>query len=100
MQRFGGHLGFVDRKTKNPKHRNQFIWRLNSASLARILSEIHPFLKHKKPICEELMKFSKLILPNGGARHTETFRRSYARILKEREIIVKKVHLLNLKGTH
>lgn len=100
LQRFGGHLHFIDRNSLNPNHRNQLSWRLSSAALANILSKILPFLKYKKPVCEELIKFSGLILPNGGARHTDAFRLSYAAILQEKERIVQKVHILNLKGTN
>lgn len=98
LQHFGGQVHFVDHNSRDPKKRNVLTWRLTSASLAKILSEIRPFLKHKQPVCDELIKFKSLILPNGGARHTEIFRSNYARILEEREIIVQKVHSLNLRG--
>ena len=98
LQRFGGTINFIDRKIHNSDHRNQLHWRISSAALANILTEIHPFLKYKKPVCEELIKFTKTVLPNGGARHTEKFRSHYSKILEERECIVHKVHLLNLKG--
>lgn len=99
LERFGGTINFIDRNSKDPKQRNQLQWRLISTSLAKIINRIHPFLKYKKPVCEELMKFINTILPNGGARHTEKFRESYARIIAQREVIVRNVHLLNLKGT-
>ncbi|HXB11349.1 MAG TPA: LAGLIDADG family homing endonuclease [Bacteroidia bacterium] len=98
LQRFGGQVHFIDRRSKDINQRDQLTWRLTSASLANILEKIHPFLIHKKPVCEELMKFNKTILKNGGARHTEEFRKSYADSIKQREEIVNKVHLLNLKG--
>jgi len=98
LQRFGGQIHFIDRNTKDITQRNQLTWRLSSAALANILSEIYPFLKYKKPVCEELMKFYKTTLPNGGARHTDEFRGDYARAIEDRENIVRKVHLLNLKG--
>jgi hypothetical protein len=98
LQRFGGRIQFINRKSKNPLHRDQFCWSLTSKSLANILNEIHPFLKYKKPVCEELMKFVNITLPNGGARHTEEFRKSYTAIIEEREQIVHKIHLLNRKG--
>ena len=98
LERFGGQIHFIDRLNYQKGRKNQLTWRLSGKSLSAILEKIHPFLRHKKPVCEELMKFSKLILPNGGARHTETFRKSYSKILEERENIVTKVHLLNLKG--
>jgi len=98
LRRFGGQIHFIDRKTHDSSRRNQLSWRLVGKSLAVILDKIHPFLRHKKPVCEELMKFNATILPNGGARHTEKFRTTYAKTIEEREVIVRKVHLLNLKG--
>ena len=44
------------------------------------------------------MKFYQTTLKNGGARHTEEFRTSYAKIIEEREKIIHKVHQLNKKG--
>lgn len=98
LERFGGNINFIDRKTKNPNHRDQLVWLLGGKSLAKILNSVHPFLKHKKPVCDELIKFYATTLPNGGARHTEKFRTSYAEVIKEREAIVHKVHQLNKKG--
>jgi hypothetical protein len=98
LQRFGGQVHFIDRKSADMNQRNQLSWRLSSAALNNILSKIHPFLKYKKPVCEELMKFYNTNLPNGGARHTEKFRMCYAQIIAEREDICTKIHLLNLKG--
>lgn len=98
LQRFGGQVHFIDRNSKDSSQRNQLTWRLSSSALAQILSKIHPFLKHKKPVCEELMKFTKTITDNRLGRNTEKSRESYSKIIEEREAIVSKVHLLNLKG--
>jgi hypothetical protein len=98
LQRFGGQIHFIDRNTRNPDHRNQLTWRLSSKALSNILKDIHPFLRYKKPVCEELINFTNITLANGGARHTDIFRKSYSEILKQREEIVRKIHLLNLKG--
>lgn len=100
LERFGGQIHFIDRSIKFINHRDQLAWRLTSASLSNILSKIHPFLKYKKPVCEELIKFTNITLPNGGARHTEKFRDAYAKILEERECIVNQIHILNQKGTN
>lgn len=97
LERFGGQLHFIDRRNQKAR-RNQLTWRLTGKALSQILDRIHPFLKHKKPVCEELMKFYATTLLNGGARHTDTFRNQYADIIKIREDIVTKVHLLNFKG--
>jgi hypothetical protein len=78
--------------------KNQLVWRLTGRSLSQVLDKIYPFLKHKKPVCKQLMKFYSTTLPNGGARHTEIFRSQYIKVLKIRESIVAKVHKLNLKG--
>lgn len=98
LQRFGGRINFIDRLNYQKGRKNQFQWRLTGKALNKILGFIHPYLKHKKPVCEELIKFYATTLKNGGARHTEVFRKSYAAILEERERIVHKVHLLNKKG--
>jgi len=96
LERFGGHTNFIDRR--NLRRRNQLAWRLSGRALSKILHKIHPFLRHKKPVCEELIKFYATTLTNGGARHTEIFRSHYAEVLKTREDIVAKIHSLNLKG--
>lgn len=100
LERFGGQIHFIDRNSKDPNQRNQLTWRLSSKALSKIINKIYPFLKYKKPVCKELLKFYKTTLPNGGARHTEQFRESYAKVLKIREAIFNKVHRLNLKGTN
>lgn len=98
MERFGGSVRFLDRKSKNPKHRNQICWRLSSQSLTKILPLLRDHLRFKKPVCEELIKFSKITLHNGGARHTDSFRRMYVSNLSIREEICQTVHFLNQKG--
>ena len=98
VSRIGGSVIFIDRKTKNIKHRNQFVWRLISNPLKEILIKIYPFIKQKKKICKCLISFNETIIRNGGDRHTIEFKESFSRILKKREIIFNKVHKLNLKG--
>jgi hypothetical protein len=100
LERFGGHIHFIDRRNHGKARRNQLTWRLSGKALSKILDKIHPFLKHKKPVCKELIDFYATTLINGGARHTETFRSRYAEIIEERERIVAHVHKLNLKGTN
>jgi hypothetical protein len=98
LQRFGGRINFIDRRNHDKGRKNQFQWRITGKVLSKILGEIYPFLQYKKPVCEQLIKFYSTTLPNGGARHTESFRTSYAEILKIRENIVHEVHRLNKKG--
>lgn len=98
LERFGGVVHFVNRLTYHKSRKNQLTWRLTSKKLYSLLPSILPFLRYKKPVCEELLKFYSTTLPNGGARHTEAFRAQYAETLRIREDIVKKVHMLNLKG--
>jgi hypothetical protein len=96
LQRFGGHINFIDRQKY--KFKDQLCWRLSGKALSKILNKIYQFLKHKKPVCEQLIEFYSTTLINGGARHTEIFRSQYAEILKTREKIVTNVHKLNSKG--
>lgn len=97
--RFGGQFHFIDR-SKYVNNRNQMCWRLSAASLAQILDKIHPFLKHKKPVCEELMKFSKTMIPLKGiiSRNNAKFAEFYRPIIEERETIFHKIQALNKKG--
>ena len=96
LQRFGGRINFIDRQKYNSK--NQLCWRLGGKALSKILDKIYPFLKHKKPVCEQLMKFYETTLSNGGARHTETFRTQYSKVIQIREEIINNIHKLNSKG--
>ncbi len=98
LERFGGRVHFIDRLTHQKSRKNQLTWRLSGKSLSYILPNILPFLRYKKPVCEELIKFYQTTLPNGGARHTESFRNSYADTIRIREEIISKIHKLNLKG--
>ncbi len=98
LERFGGQIHFIDRKTKDFSQRNQLTWRLTSRALADILHQIYPFLKYKKTVCKELIKFNETSLPNGGDRQSENFKILYSKIIKKRERIVRRVHDLNQKG--
>lgn len=98
LERFGGQIHFVERRSGNILHRDQLAWRLSSNSLANILNKILPFLKHKKPVCKELLEFQKTILPKYGQRKSEEFKSSYKSVLETREKIVHNIHILNKKG--
>jgi hypothetical protein len=97
-ERFGGQLQFINRNNKNINHKDQIMWTLSGKALSQILPYIFKYIQYKKPVCEQLMKFDATTLKNGGARHTEKFRESYAKIIKERELIIHEVHRLNKKG--
>jgi len=93
--RFGGFCCFYKR-SKGLK--NQITWRLTGKSLYPFLKKVYPYLRYKKPVCEKLIEFYETSLTNGGARHTEKFRASYATIIDKRESIIQQVHVLNKKG--
>lgn len=97
--RFGGQFHFIDR-SKMHNCRNQMCWRLSANSLFQILNKIQPFLIHKKPVCEELINFSKTIVPLNGviSRNNPKFGEFYKPILEERERIFHKIQALNKKG--
>jgi hypothetical protein len=97
-ERFGGHVHFIDRKSKDITRRDQICWRISGKSLYPILKQLRPFLHHKQPVCDKLIEFHETILPNGGARHTQAFRDAYSAVLAKRECILHDVHKLNLKG--
>lgn len=98
--RFGGQFHFIDRSHYDTPHRNQMCWRLSAASLSKILDKIYPFLQHKKPVCEELMKFYETMVPLEGciSRNSPKFADYYRPILELRELIFHKIQSLNKKG--
>lgn len=97
-ERFGGHVHFINRHSKDVTRRDQICWRLSGKTLYPILKQLRPFLHHKQPVCDKLIEFYETTLPNGGARHTQAFRDAYALVLAKRECILHDVHQLNLKG--
>jgi len=98
IERFGGQIHFIDRRNHGKARKNQLTWRLSGKALSHILPNIYQFLRYKKPVCKQLIKFYETTLKNGGARHTDQFRSEYDRTIKIREEIVTKVHQLNSKG--
>jgi hypothetical protein len=98
IERFGGSICFHQVKQSNSPRRNQIHWQITGRALSKIIAKFYPFLKHKQPVCKELMNFYETTLGNGGDRHSEEFRSHYADVIKIREEIVSKVHKLNLKG--
>lgn len=98
--RFGGQFHFVDRSRFATPHRNQMCWRLSAAQLYPLLPKIHPFLKHKKPVCEALIKFYETTFLRKGSPspNSEKFEEFYKPILEERARIFNHVSQLNKKG--
>lgn len=95
-QRFGGQFHFID-KSHLKNRRNQMSWRLSCNHLAPILKQVLPFLKHKKQICEEMIKFQQLAYSRKGAPSPNSPKYSdfYRPILEAREAIYHKVSHLN-----
>lgn len=93
-QRFGGFCCFYKRKTG----RDQLTWRLGGKLLFPVLEQITPFLRFKQPVAKKLLEFYNTTIPNGGDRHSEAFKASYAKVISKRECIVEEVHNLNLRG--
>jgi len=98
VDRFGGNVTFIEAKKTWKGKRAIAIWAIHSKSLFPILNKIHPFLKNKQAVCEELIKFQQTILPNGGDRHSDSFKKDIARRKAIREDIISAVHILNRKG--
>lgn len=98
IPRFAGNLYFVSRKNKTPNYNDQLYWYISSKALDRLLPNIYPFLRFKKPVCKQLMNFSETIFSNSGDRQSKQFKTALAFALLKREFIIQKVHLLNRKG--
>ncbi len=100
MEKFGGQVHFVERRSKNINHRDFLTWRLSSETLGKLLPKVLPYLKHKKPVCAELMNFYKTTVPLAGniSRNSPKFKEFYSDILKTRDLLFHKVHDLNRKG--
>lgn len=99
-QRFGGQFHFIDRSNSETPLRNQMTWRLSAKALYPILENISPFLKHKKPICDELIKFYKTTFQRIGnpSPNSPEFAEFYKPILEERNVIFHNIQQLNKKG--
>lgn len=100
MRRFGGHVKFVERKSKYPQWNDQILWRQSSKALSKILPKVLQYLRYKKPVCEELMKLYALTIPNGGDRQSTSFKEMYNDLIIRKLDIVHKIHSLNLKGVN
>lgn len=62
--RFGGQFHFLN-KSHIKNCRNQMLWRVSSKQLYFILKSVQPFLIHKKPNCDEMIKFQELTSHKG-----------------------------------
>jgi hypothetical protein len=99
-QRFGGQFHFVDRSRLKTFHRNQMTWRLSASALIPLLPKILPFLKHKKPVCETLIKFyeTNLLRKGSPSPNSPCFEEFYKPVLIERAKLFDHVTQLNKKG--
>lgn len=99
-ERFGGQFHFIDRSTAITPQRNQMTWRISAKSLFPILENISPFLKHKKPICDELIKFYETTFNRTGnpSPNSPGFTEFYRPILEQRNVIFHNIQQLNKKG--
>lgn len=98
--KMGGAMTFIDRHTKNPKHKNQISWNLSGRKLSTILPHIKPWLINKKNLCDLLIQFFDTTLPNGGDRQSESFKERYESIMSKREELIHEIKSLNQKGVN
>ena len=96
--KFGGHITFV--KSKDPKSKNYAVWYIMSSQLRLIINELIKYLIIKKPVCEKIIEFDKLIISNGGDRHSQIFKNAFKSNLIRREEIFTEIQILNAKGNH
>lgn len=96
-ERFGGSISYIPSKRINRK--NSAIWSCHAKILYPILIRVVDYLINKREVCQELIKFQKTILKNGGDRHSDSFKESYKAVCHERELIIDRVHMLNRKGS-
>lgn len=97
MFNIGGSVSFIVQKNNK---KDSFSWTIASSKLNKLLPIIEPHLINKQLVCKKIMEFQMTVMPNGGDRHSETFKKHYALIQIERERIVSEVHALNRKGFH
>lgn len=95
MHRFGGSIIY---REKSGNRKSVIIWSLSSRSLYNILDNIIPYIHVKKAVAEKIKEFYKTTIPNGGDRHSEQFKESYAQLIAVREKIVNEIHNLNFRG--
>lgn len=98
MSRFGGNITFS--KVKREKHRDVGIWYCMSSQLRIFINDLIKYLIIKKPVCEQIIEFDKTTLPNGGDRHSKTFKDLFSETLTKREAIFKQIQSLNARGLH
>lgn len=94
-ERFGGNTGFYYSKNII---KPMAIWTISARSLANIIHKVYPFLICKKDVSKKIIEFIDTILPNGGDRNSDAFKKRYTEVLSIRETIVNEIHNLNLKG--
>lgn len=94
-ERFGGQFHFLD-KSQISNCRNQMLWRISNLQLDPILAGIYPFLKTKKPICEQMIELRKITKRKGWLGcNSPRFLEYFSDTVAEREIIYQQVRHLN-----
>lgn len=73
-QRFGGQFHFLD-KSHIKNCRNQMLWRIANLQIDPVLQGIHPFLVHKKPMCEQMIKLRQKVISKDFEGRTEIYER-------------------------
>ena len=95
-RRFGGSFTFS--KITKDCHHDIMRYKLSSKKLRDILPKIHPFLKNKKKVCEELIKFNELFKRETRCKHSGQFMPLTYSQLEAREKIRNKINHLNTRG--
>lgn len=96
LNRFGGSISFLTAKAKNRK--NSVTWSLGAKKLNVLALRIVRFLIIKQPVCKKIIEFQQTMIPNGGDRHSDTFKNMYQKVISKREKIISEIHILNKKG--
>lgn len=73
-RKFGGQFHFLD-KSHLPNCRNQMLWRISNLQLDTILKGVYPFLVHKKPICNEMIKLREKVLSKDFSGREEIYQK-------------------------
>lgn len=94
-RRFGGSFSFTRRKDGW----NDIInYKLSSKKLKDLLPEIRPFLKNKKKVCDQLIKFNELFNRDTRCKKSGQFKPLTISELASREKIRKNINHLNTRG--
>jgi len=98
MTKFGGNLNFAKNNGFNVKPFAK--WYIMSNQMRKFTSDLMKYLIIKKPVCAKIIEFDQTVLPNGGDRHSDLFKRTYQEVSAKREIIFNQIQILNTRGQH